>query len=177
MKTLTDHLSEYAAYHRDRRNIATHFIGIPMIVVGVAVLLCGWSVSLGSVDISLGFIAFVATGIFYMRLDLRFGLVMTLLIGLSIAFGTYIASLPLAIWLSWGLGLFVIGWVLQFIGHFWEGKKPAFVDDMLGLIIGPLFVVAEWSFLLGLRKPLLAAIEARVGPTKIRHPDAATQKS
>ena len=30
MKTLTDHLAQYAAYHRDRRNIATHFIGIPL---------------------------------------------------------------------------------------------------------------------------------------------------
>jgi uncharacterized membrane protein YGL010W len=26
MKTLADHLSQYAAYRRDRRNIATHFI-------------------------------------------------------------------------------------------------------------------------------------------------------
>src|SRR5690606_3173882 len=25
MKSLTDHLAQYAAYHRDRRNIATHF--------------------------------------------------------------------------------------------------------------------------------------------------------
>ena len=39
MKTLTDQLAQYAAYHRDRRNIATHFIGIPMIVLAVQVLL------------------------------------------------------------------------------------------------------------------------------------------
>ena len=39
MKSLVDHLSQYAAYHRDPRNIASHFIGIPMIVVAVAVLL------------------------------------------------------------------------------------------------------------------------------------------
>lgn len=32
MRTLTDHLRQYAAYHRDRRNIVTHFAGIPMIV-------------------------------------------------------------------------------------------------------------------------------------------------
>ena len=31
MKTLIDHLSNYAAYHRDTRNVVTHFIGIPMI--------------------------------------------------------------------------------------------------------------------------------------------------
>jgi uncharacterized membrane protein YGL010W len=39
MKSLVDHLSQYAAYHRDPRNIASHFIGIPLIVVAVAVLL------------------------------------------------------------------------------------------------------------------------------------------
>jgi hypothetical protein len=36
MKSLVDHLSQYAAYHRDPRNIASHFIGIPLIVVAVA---------------------------------------------------------------------------------------------------------------------------------------------
>ena len=39
MKTLVDQLGQYAEYHRDRRNIATHFVGIPLIVVAVAVLL------------------------------------------------------------------------------------------------------------------------------------------
>ena len=33
MKTLTDHLTQYAAYHQDSRNVATHFVGIPMIVL------------------------------------------------------------------------------------------------------------------------------------------------
>ena len=39
MKTLVDQLAQYADYHRDRRNIATHFVGIPMIVLAVQVLL------------------------------------------------------------------------------------------------------------------------------------------
>ncbi len=39
MKTLVDHLSQYASYHRDSRNIVTHFVGIPLIVLAVAVLL------------------------------------------------------------------------------------------------------------------------------------------
>ena len=33
MKNLVDHLSQYASYHRDSRNIVTHFIGIPLIVL------------------------------------------------------------------------------------------------------------------------------------------------
>ena len=39
MKTLTEPLAQYADYHRDPRNILTHFIGIPMIVLAVQVLL------------------------------------------------------------------------------------------------------------------------------------------
>ena len=39
MKNLTEQLSSYAAYHRDHRNIRTHFVGIPMIVFAVVILL------------------------------------------------------------------------------------------------------------------------------------------
>jgi len=39
MRSLTEQVASYAAYHRDRRNIATHFVGVPMIVFAVAVLL------------------------------------------------------------------------------------------------------------------------------------------
>lgn len=47
MKNLVDHLSQYASYHRDPRNIATHFVGIPMIVLAVTILLSrpGWEVA------------------------------------------------------------------------------------------------------------------------------------
>ena len=48
MRTLTQQLTQYAAYHRDRRNIATHFIGIPMIVLALAVLLSRPAFSFGA---------------------------------------------------------------------------------------------------------------------------------
>ena len=46
MRTATDLLSQYAAYHRDRRNIATHLVGVPMIVFAIGVLLARPSVPL-----------------------------------------------------------------------------------------------------------------------------------
>jgi len=64
------------------------------------------------------------------------------------------------------VGLFVVGWLFQSLGHFWEGKKPAFLDDVMGLIIGPLFVATELVFALGGRAELLAEIEKRVGKTR-----------
>ncbi|MCS6945240.1 MAG: DUF962 domain-containing protein, partial [Sutterellaceae bacterium] len=55
---------------------------------------------------------------------------------------------------------------IQFVGHYFEGRKPAFLDDLLGLLIGPLFVVAEAGFALGIGRALKAEIEARAGPTR-----------
>lgn len=36
----------------------------------------------------------------------------------------------------WGLGLFVLGWILQFIGHAFEGKPPEFFHDWRFLFVG-----------------------------------------
>ena len=79
---------------------------------------------------------------------------MTVLLVLSLWLGMLSAQLSTGLWLALGLGLFILGWIIQFIGHYFEGKKPAFIDDIMGLAIGPLFVVAELAFLLGLRRAL-----------------------
>ena len=157
MKTLVDHLSQYAAYHRDPQNIATHFVGIPLIVIAVATLLSRpqW------MGISPAVLVMLASAVFYLRLELRLGLLMTVLLALSVWLGHTLAGLSTAAWLAWGIGLFVVGWVFQFVGHYFEGRKPAFIDDVAGLIVGPLFVVVELGFLLGWREDLRRAIELR----------------
>ncbi|MCE4056121.1 Mpo1 family 2-hydroxy fatty acid dioxygenase [Pseudomonas sp. Au-Pse12] len=172
MKSLVDHLSQYAAYHRDPRNIASHFIGIPLIVVAVAVLLSRPAWSMAGLSWSPALLLALAASVFYLRLELRLGVLMTVLMGLSVWLGQVLAAHGTGLWLSCGLGLFVIGWVIQFIGHYYEGRKPAFVDDLSGLIVGPLFVVAELAFLLGLRHDLKQAIEQRSGPVALRHKKA-----
>ena len=58
--------------------------------------------------------------------------------------------------------------MIQFLGHYYEGRKPAFFDDVMGLLIGPLFVAAELGFALGLRKEVQAAVELRSGPVRRR---------
>ncbi|MBX8564527.1 DUF962 domain-containing protein [Pseudomonas cichorii] len=173
MKNLVDHLSQYAAYHRDSRNIVTHFVGIPLIVLAVAVLLSrpGWDVS-GFWLSPAAFVALAST-VFYLKLDRALGLVMAVMLGLCIWAGANLAQQTTMVWLSAGVGLFVIGWIIQFIGHYYEGRKPAFIDDVTGLIIGPLFVVAELAFLAGMRKPLQHAIEERSGPVRRNAPKAA----
>ncbi|MGE7955788.1 DUF962 domain-containing protein [Pseudomonas sp. NPDC089530] len=173
MKSLVDHLSQYAAYHRDPRNIASHFVGIPLIVVAVAVLLSrpAWPVAGLWLSPAL-LLALVSCG-FYLRLELRLGLLMSVLMGLSVWVGHALAQQSTLVWLASGVGLFVIGWAIQFVGHYYEGRKPAFVDDLSGLIVGPLFVVAELAFMLGLRQGLKQEIEARVGGVRINPKRAA----
>ncbi|WP_350643809.1 Mpo1-like protein, partial [Psychrobacter sp. HY3-MNA-CIBAN-0198] len=50
------------------------------------------------------------------------------------------------------ISIFIIGWVIQFIGHKYEKAKPAFMDDLNQLLIGPFFLMAELYFILGLEK-------------------------
>ena len=168
MKTALDQLSTYAEYHRDRRNIATHLVGVPMIVLAVIVLLSRPGIDVAGMPITPAIVAVVVSGIYYLRLDLELGMTLVLIHAVMAVAGAAVAAEGTALWLTAGIGLFVVGWIIQFVGHYYEGRKPAFVDDVMGLVIGPLFVLAEVVFALGLRQRLLRDIEARVGPTLVR---------
>ncbi|MEO5706612.1 MAG: Mpo1-like protein [Alteraurantiacibacter sp.] len=161
MTPLARTLAKYGAYHRDRRNVATHLVGIPMIVLAVVVLLSRPMWSFGDFALTPAIIGSLLASYFYLRLDLRFGIAMALLLVVLQSIGSVIAFLPTPLWLGCGLGLFVAGWVIQFVGHYFEGRKPAFVDDLKSLLVGPLFVVAELAFMLGLRRDLQAQISGQ----------------
>lgn len=168
MKTLEQQLSKYAEYHRDARNIATHFIGIPMIVAAISVLLSRPAIDFAGMPLSPAVAVALAAGIYYLALDRALGVLMAVLLALSVWFGAWAASQPTATWLAIGIGGFVVGWIFQFVGHAWEGRKPAFVDDIMGLIIGPLFVVAEAMFMLGWLPELRATVERNAGKVRRR---------
>ncbi|ASL46755.1 hypothetical protein bAD24_III05155 [Burkholderia sp. AD24] len=179
MRTLTQQLTQYAAYHRDRRNIATHFIGIPMIVLALAVLLSRPAFAVGALPfmVSPAWLLFGAATVYYLVLDVPLAVMMAVVSVACVAFGQWIAAQSTLIWIAAGVGLFVVGWVFQFIGHVaYEHRKPAFVDDVIGLMIGPLFVLAEALFGFGWRPALREAIEAQVGPTRINAERAAAHR-
>lgn len=165
MKSLTEHLSQYARYHRDQRNILTHYFGIPLIVIAIFGLLWWPLFTIAGISVTPSLILFLTAAWFYLQLDLRFGVVMLLFSGGCLAIAALLAKQSDVVWLGGSAALFVIGWVLQFVGHYYEGKKPAFVDDLIGLLIGPLFIMAELGFLLGLRKALQQDIEQIAGKT------------
>ncbi len=162
MRTLEQQLTQYAAYHRDRRNIATHFIGVPIIVFSVVLALA--QIHLGSVLAS--WIGIAAASVYYLVLDRPLGFAMLAFLFVC-GFVTSLITMRVSPMTGLGLaiGLFVFGWIVQFIGHKFEGMKPAFTDDIMGLVIGPLFVMSEVVFMLGLRPMLKKYIEDRVGPT------------
>jgi uncharacterized membrane protein YGL010W len=168
-RSALDLMAQYAGYHRDRRNIATHFVGIPLIVFAIGVLLARLEFSLGGVQTTAAWLLWGASTAWYLtRGNLVLGLAVSVVNAVLMALAEPLAAGSVANWLSWGLGAFVLGWVIQFLGHYYEGKKPAFVDDLVGLLVGPMFVVGEALFALGWGRELLNEIERRVGPTHLR---------
>jgi uncharacterized membrane protein YGL010W len=69
--------------------------------------------------------------------------------------------------LTWWLFavLFVGGWVFQLVGHAFEGRRPALMDNLFQAFIGPMFMMAEVLMMLGLRRDLarLTGDEQRQG--------------
>jgi uncharacterized membrane protein YGL010W len=165
-------LVQYARYHRDPRNIATHLVGIPLIVLGIGVLLARPAIPLnpGSIWVlTPGWALWAAATLWYLT---RGGWLVTLSVivgnGLLMLFAHWIALQAGSDWLAWGAALFAGGWAIQFIGHYYEGRKPAFMDDLIGLLVGPMFVCAELLFALRLCRGLREAIEAEAGPVRLR---------
>ena len=154
MTNLERLLSQYAAYHLDQKNIVTHFVGIPLIVFSILCLTARAGIEISGVSVTLASILIVLSTIYYISLDKFFGILMLIIFIAAYPLAVKIAVLPMWSWLGASIGIFVVGWVFQFVGHYFEKKKPAFVDDLIGLAIGPLFVLAEFVFLLGFRKPL-----------------------
>ncbi|HEY0253257.1 MAG TPA: Mpo1-like protein [Kofleriaceae bacterium] len=170
MSSLVERLASYAEYHRDKRNIATHFVGIPMILVGTQAALA--RIGIGPINAAVGATALASR--YYQKLDPTWGNAMTTVLGATCAAGNAIAALPFPIWAGTASSLFVGGWALQFVGHIFEGKKPAFMDDLKGLLDGPLFLLAEAAFAAGLAPELKEEIERRAGPTRWGKPAVAS---
>jgi len=161
---------QYAHYHRDRRNIATQLLGIPLIFTAIALWLVFPLGRWAPYGITGAWVMWALTSFWYLtRQAPLLGLATSGVNGLLVALAHVLADgAPGWGLVPWQLGLvlFVVGWVFQFVGHAFEGRKPAFVDDIVGLLIGPMFVVAELMMALGLLGPLRQTVEAQAGPVR-----------
>ena len=105
----TELMVQYARYHRDRRNIATHFVGIPMIVFAIGVLLSRAQMPVGGFTATPAQLLFVLTTVWYLsRGNLALGATTALVNGLLIMAGEALAGGSTASWLAWGLGAFAL---------------------------------------------------------------------
>jgi uncharacterized membrane protein YGL010W len=62
---------------------------------------------------------------------------------------------------TWFGVLFVGGWILQLVGHMFEGRKPALADNLFQIFVAPIFLAAEIFFALGYKPGLHAAVQER----------------
>lgn len=149
MSKIIDKLSTYKSVHLNLNNLRSHFIGIPLIVLSVFILLALTPVSLVVSGYALGIdlLAMILLSGYYLKLHPRLALGMILFMLVLFFIANSVSQWQSALWLA--VALFVIGWIFQVIGHVFERAKPAFIDDLNQLLIGPLFLMAEAYFYFG----------------------------
>lgn len=147
MRSESEFLAEYAKSHRNKTNQIVHIFCVPLIFWATLGLF--WLIPLGHLIpgfpeayqtwVNVATIGALPVMAFYLRLSLWSA--MTGLVWLAISFALIVqmeqAQYPM-------LTIFVVTWVaawaVQFWGHKVEGAKPSFADDLVFLLIGPLFV-------------------------------------
>lgn len=147
MRTETEFLAEYAKSHRNKTNQIVHMFCVPLIFFATLGLF--WLLPVGQWIpgvpeeyqewVNLATLGVLPVMAFYLRLSLWSTLTGLSWLGISFA-GIVLmerAGLPLLPVFS---GIWVAAWAVQFWGHKVEGAKPSFADDLVFLLIGPLFV-------------------------------------
>jgi uncharacterized membrane protein YGL010W len=120
---------EYGAYHSDPRNRLCHEIGIPLIVLSLEALLR--YVALGAIDLAaVVTIAVIAYYFTLVRAEAFLATAALIVLYLAAAFITW----------PYAIATFVAGWIFQFVGHAYEGKKPAFLTNVVHVLVGPLWI-------------------------------------
>ena len=132
MSILTRLLESYEKNHQNPINEAIHIIAIPLIMFSILGMTAAFDI----------FLEYILVGIvifYYLKLSKTAALLM--IVWLLIYLGLVILLKPYIIEIS--ILLFAFGWILQFLGHFIEGKRPSFFEDLRYFLIGPLFVVQK----------------------------------
>lgn len=142
MKTLEQWFTEYGTSHQNKTNQRIHKVAVPGIYFSIVGLVwCLPSFRFSGVDIEWLWLILMPVLFFYYGLSRRVFTIMSVftlvcVIGIEVLFQLGVNILNLSI------GLFIILWVLQFIGHKIEGKEPSFFEDLQFLLIGPAWVFA-----------------------------------
>jgi uncharacterized membrane protein YGL010W len=134
MKRVDSLLADYGAHHRAPGNLVCHAFGVTLIVYGIVAVL--GTIPLGPVNVAEALIA--AAVAYYATLDLALAAAMLGIFAMLDVLARAVGD--------WRVGAtaFVLGWILQAVGHsLFEKNRPAFFKNLLHLMVGPLFLVNE----------------------------------
>ncbi|MCI0410166.1 MAG: DUF962 domain-containing protein [Acidobacteria bacterium] len=140
---IDEFFADYGQHHRSEGNQWCHAVGIPLIAAGLLGLAAVELTRVGAWPVELSVVLIVALAPVYIWLDARLGAAITVAYALL-----YLGARML----GWeiNLGLFVLGWVFQFVGHgVYEKRSPAFFRNFVHLLVGPLWVMNHFLRLRG----------------------------
>ena len=174
MKTLEDQMSVYAAYHQDGRNKATHFFGVPTIMLSLFIPLAWLRLDAGGVTITAAMLFAAVVVAYYFVLDVPLGLAMLAVSAALVWLGQVISDQGALQGWMWFAVLFVGGWILQLVGHVFEGRKPALADNLFQIFVAPIFLAAEVFFALGYKPDLKKTVEKNAQLRRAQSADSST---
>lgn len=161
MKPLEQQMAFYAAYHQDARNKASHFVGVPVIILSLFIPLAWPRIEIAGLPFTAAMLfAFVVLA-YYFILDVALALAMSAVTLALVWLGHQIAGLGAGPAWAWFAALFIGGWILQLVGHGFEGRRPALADNLFQIFVAPIFLCAEIFFALGYKPGLHQAVQER----------------
>lgn len=145
MRSIERLLLQYGESHQNKTNVLIHAIAVPSIYFVTLGLL--WSVPvpdfIAKFSVTWAHILAVPVLYYYFSLSGPIGAAMTLLTIACFGGVNLLVWLNISVW-KFCLTLFVVMWILQFIGHKIEGKKPSFFEDLRFLLVGPAWWWVHW---------------------------------
>lgn len=158
-----EQMAMYSAYHRSFRNQLTHHVGVPMIVFSLLVIAARVEiVALASGPLTLATALMGLLLLFYVLTVPLIGMVAVALYGVLLYAAQQVAATGLQPALIVFGACFIAGWIIQFIGHGFEGRRPALFDNLLQIFMAPAFLIAEVLFAIGVEQGLRADISRRM---------------
>ncbi|MFC6635078.1 DUF962 domain-containing protein [Microbulbifer taiwanensis] len=143
MRSAEQWFAEYGESHQNATNKAIHWVAVPVIYATVVGLL--WDIPQPSFMAAIPWlnwavVALVPTLLFYLAMSFPVALGMAAISVVCLWGWSVVERLGYPVWQT-ALALFVVMWILQFVGHHIEGKKPSFFKDLQFLLIGPAWVI------------------------------------
>lgn len=144
MKTLKEQVDMYASYHKNPYNKLTHYFGIPIIIFSILLFLSWFRYPSSPWWLNASLVFVISVFIYYLLLDKIIAIIMAIIVTPMLILAFWVSLLSFKLNIGLFLALFIGGWILQFIGHIvFEKRRPAFTDNLIQLLIGPVFFVIE----------------------------------